>query len=103
QRMRLVQHRSSLITSVQTQGWRSTAVRLGGDTIKGRGKQPWPELLYPDLALSVKVGRAAIDTLTVQIERLEKLILKRVDLSAQLRLLKPGNRNGPDPALALTL
>jgi transposase len=37
QRMRLVQHRSPLITSVQNQVWRSTAVRLRSDTIKGRG------------------------------------------------------------------
>ena len=49
QRMRLVQHRSSLITSVQNQVWRSTAVRLRSETIKGRGKQPWPEISDPDL------------------------------------------------------
>ena len=49
QRMRLVQHRSSLITSVQNQVWRSTAVRLRSDTIKGRGKHPWPEISDPDL------------------------------------------------------
>jgi hypothetical protein len=72
-----VQHRSSLITSVQNQVWRSTAVRLRSDTIKGRRKQPWPELSDPDLALSVKAGRAAIDTLTVQIERPEKVMSYR--------------------------
>ena len=88
QRMHLVQHRSSLITSVQNQVWRSTAVRLRSDTIKGRGKHPWPEISDPDLALSVKAGRAAIDTLTAQIERLENLILKRVELSPQFRMLK---------------
>jgi transposase len=44
QRMRLVQHRASHVTSVQNQVWRSTAVRLRSDTIKGKGKQPWPEL-----------------------------------------------------------
>jgi hypothetical protein len=50
QRMRLVQHRTSHITSVQSQFWRSTAVRLRSETIKGKGKQPWPELLDPDVA-----------------------------------------------------
>src|ERR1700751_4448681 len=33
QRMRLVQHRSSLISFVQNQVWRSTAVRLRGGTV----------------------------------------------------------------------
>jgi transposase len=103
QRMRLVQHRSSLITSVQNQVWRSTAVRLRSDTIKGHGKQPWPEISDPDLALSVKVGRAAIDTLTVQIERLEKLILKRVDLSPQFRMLKTVTGIGPILAMTIVL
>jgi len=103
QRMRLVQHRSSLITSVQNQVWRSTAVRLRSETIKGRGKQPWPEISDPDLALSVKVGRAAIDTLTVQIERLEKLILKRVDLSPQFRMLKTVSGIGPILAMTIAL
>ena len=103
QRMRLVQHRSSLITSVQNQVWRSTAVRLRSDTIKGRGKQPWPELSDPDLALSVKAGRAAIDTLTVQIERLEKLILKRVDLSPQFRMLKTVTGIGSILAMTIAL
>src|SRR5215472_6829052 len=60
QRMRLVQHRSSLITSVQNQVWRSTAVRLRTETIKGRGKQSWPEISDPDLVSSVKAARAAI-------------------------------------------
>jgi len=103
QRMRLVQHRSSLITSVQNQVWRSLAVRLRSETIKGRGKQPWPEISDPDLALSVKAGRAAIDTLTVQIERLEKLILKRVDRSARFRMLKTVTGIGPILAMTIAL
>jgi transposase len=103
QRMRLVQHRSSLITSVQTQVWRSTAVRLRSDTIKGRGKQPWPEISDPDLALSVKAGRATIDTLTVQIERLEKVLLKRLDLSPQFRMLKTVTGIGPILAMTIAL
>ena len=78
-------------------------MRLRSDTIKGRGKQPWPELLDPDLALSVKAGRAAIDTLTVQIERLEKLILKRVELSPQFRMLKTVTGIGPILAMTIAL
>src|SRR5215472_17324508 len=63
------EHGASHITSVQNQVWRSTAVRLSSHTIKGEGKQPWPELRDADLTLSVETGRAAIDALTVQIER----------------------------------
>ena len=98
-----MQHRSSLITSVQNQVRRSTAVRLKADTIKGLGRQPWPELCDRDLALSVKACRAAIDTLTVQIERLEKQLLKRVDRSPQFRMLKTVTGIGPILAMTIAL
>jgi len=103
QRMRLVQHRTSHITSVQSQVWRSTAVRLRSETIKGKGQQPWPELLDPDVALSVETGRAAIDALTAQIERLEELLLKRVGLSPQFQVLKTVTGIGPILALTIAL
>jgi len=103
QRMRLVQHRTSHITSVQSQVWRSTAVRLRSETIKGKGKQPWPELLDPDVALSVETGRAAIDALSAQIERLEELLLKRVGLLPQFQLLKTVTGIGPILALTIAL
>jgi len=103
QRMRLVKHRSALITSVQIQVWRSTAVRLKADTIKGLGKQPWPDLADADLALSVKAGRAAINTLSVQIERLEKILLKRLRLSPQFRMLKTVTGIGPILAMTIAL
>ena len=103
QRMRLVQHRASHITSVQNQVWRSTAVRLSGHTIKGKGKQPWPELRDADLALSVETGRAAIDALTAQIERLEEVLLKRVGLSPQFQVLKTVTGIGPILALTIAL
>ena len=95
QRMRLVQHRASHITSVQNQVWRSTAVRLSSQTIKGEGKKPWPELRNAELALSVETGRAAIDALTVQIERLEEVLPKRVGLSPQFQMLKTVTGIGP--------
>lgn len=45
QRMRLVQHRSSHIVSVQNQIWRSSAVRLDAATIRGkRSSVEWPTL-----------------------------------------------------------
>jgi hypothetical protein len=101
--MRLVQHRASHITSEQNQVWRSTAVRLSNHTIKGEGKQPWPELRDADLALSVETGRAAIDALTAQIERLEEVLLKRVGLSPQFQVLKTVTGIGPILALTIAL
>jgi len=74
-----------------------------GETIKGKGKQPWPELLDPDVALSVETGRAAIDALTAQIERLEELLLKRVGLSPQFQVLKTVTGIGPILALTIAL
>jgi len=101
--MRLVQHRASHITSVENRVWRSTAVRLSSHTIKGEGKQPWPELGDADLALSVETGHAAIDGLIVQIERLEEQLLKRVGLSPQFQVLKTVTGIGPILALTIAL
>jgi transposase len=103
QRMRLVQHRSALMTSVQNQVWRSTAIRLKSATLKGEGLETWPELSDPDVALSVKSGRAAIDALTAQIEGLEKVLLKRLRLSPEFRMLKTVNGIGPILAMTIAL
>jgi transposase len=103
QRMRLVQHRSSHITSTQGQVWRSTAVRLKSTTIKGQGTQSWPELDDPDVALSIETGRAAIDALTVQIERLESVLLKRARLRPEFRLLQTVSGIGPILAMTIAL
>lgn len=103
QRMRLVQHRSSHITSVQNQVWRSTGVRLNSRTLKGEGSEVWPELSDPDVALSIESGRAAIDALTAQIERLEVVLLKRLRQSPEFRLLKTVSGIGPILALTITL
>ena len=101
QRMRLVQHRTAHITSIQGQVWRSTAIRLNSRTLKGEGSQSWPELSDPDVALSVETGRAAIDALTLQIERLEAVLLKRVKLLPEFRLLQ--TVTGIGPVLAMTI
>jgi len=103
QRMRLVQHRSSHITSIQGQVWRSTGVRLHARTLKGEGLQSWPELTDPDVALSIETGRAAIDALTVQIERLESGLLKRMKLSPEFRLLQTVTGIGPILAMTIAL
>lgn len=103
QRMRLVQHRSSHITSVQNQVWRSTGIRLSGRTLKGEDSKPWPAFSDPDVALSIETGRAAIDALTAQIERLEDVLLKRIRLSPDFRLLKTVAGIGPILALTIAL
>ena len=103
QRMRLVQHRSSHITSIQGQVWRSTGVRLNSRTLKGEGSQSWPVLSDPDVALSIDTGRAAIDALTVQIERLESVLLKRMKLSPEFRLLQTVTGIGPILAMTIAL
>jgi transposase len=70
QRMRLVQHRSSHIVSVQNQIWRSSAVRLDARTIRGdRPSIEWPTLSDRYATMSVEATRAVIDTLGEQIEQ----------------------------------
>jgi transposase len=103
QRMRLVQHRSSHLASVQNQVWRSTGVRLNSRTLKGDGSDPWPTITDPDVALSIETGRAAIDALTAQIERLEAVLLKRIRLSRDFQLLKTVTGIGPILALTIAL
>jgi transposase len=104
QRMRLVQHRSSHIVSVQNQVWRSSGVRLDAGTI--RGKRPsieWPTLPDRYVTMSVAATRAVIATLGEQIEELERTLLSRVKPTPMYRLLNTVVGIGPVLALVIAL
>jgi len=104
QRMRLVQHRSSHIVSVQNQVWRSSAVRLDAGTI--RGKRPsieWPTLSDRYVTQSVEATRAVIDTLGEQIEQLERTLLSLMKPTPMYRLLNTVVGIGPVLAFVIAL
>jgi transposase len=103
QRMRLVQHRSSLITSVQNQVWRSTAIRLDARTIRGERDLEWPTLTDAHVALSIEAGRASIDVLTEQIERLERVLLSQCRPTPAYRLLSTVDGIGAILAMSIML
>lgn len=101
QRTRLVQHRSSHLTSVQNQIWRSTGVKVPARLLKDMRQEAWPELAEEETRLSIASARAAIATLTEQIERLERTLLSRVQLAPEFKQLL--TVNGIGPILALTI
>jgi transposase len=101
QRMRLVQHCTAHVLSVQNQVWRSTAVRLHSRTIQGLDAGVWPEISDENLRLSIDSGREAIGALRKQIDRLEKTITERVKLTQEYKELL--NVNGIGPILAMTI
>jgi transposase len=104
QRMRLVQHRSSHIVSVQNQVWRSSAVRLDARTIRGqRPSIEWPMFSDRYVTLSVEATRAVIDTLSEQIEELERTLLSLMKPTPMHRLLSTVVGIGPVLALVIAL
>lgn len=104
QRMRLVQHRSSHIVSLQNQVWRSSGVRLDAATIRGqRPAVPWPTLADPHVTMSVEATRTVIDTLSEQIEALERALLSLLKPTPMYRLLNTVVGIGPVLALVIAL
>jgi transposase len=104
QRMRLVQHRSSHIVSVQNQIWRSSAVRLDAATIRGkRSSVEWPRLADGYVTQSVEATRAVIDTLSGQIEALERTLLSLLKPTPMHRLLSSVVGIGPVLAFVMAL
>ncbi|HVN41867.1 MAG TPA: IS110 family transposase [Steroidobacteraceae bacterium] len=103
QRIRLVQHRSALLLSAQNQVWRTTGVRLSAAMLRGESTAAWPVLSDPHVALSVDSARESIAALTVQIERLERILLAGVKSSAAHRLLMTVDGIGQILALTITL
>lgn len=101
QRMRLVQHCTAHVLSIQNQVWRSTAVRLKSRTIQGLDSGVWPEISDEHIKLSIDSGREAINALRKQIDRLEKAIFESVKLTPEYNELL--SVNGIGPILAMTI
>ena len=76
---------------------------LNSRTFTGEGTQTWPERTDPDVALSIETGRAAIDSLTLQNERLESVLLKRMKLSPEFQLLQTVTGIGAILAMTIAL
>jgi len=101
QRVRLVQHRSAHLTSLQNQIWRSTAAKISARVLKDMKGEAWPQIPDEATGLSIGSARAAIATLSEQIERLERWLLARVRLAPEFRALL--GVSGIGQILALTI
>jgi transposase len=87
QRIRLVQHRSALLVSLQNQLWRSTAIKLCVRELQDRGHSDWPELSDENLKASADSIQATVEILSEQIALLEKRLLRQVKLTAIFKAL----------------
>ena len=85
--MRLVQHRSALLTSLQNQLWRSTAIKLSVRELQDHAHSAWPQLSDVNLKVSTSSIEATVAVLNAQIERLERRLLRHVKLTAIFKLL----------------
>jgi transposase len=86
----LVQLRTSLINSLQGIISRNCGCRLSGNEIKRTKENHVAQLLaeQSDLALSGEVSKNAIDYLSKQIDKIEKVVLSRVKLRSQFQALQ---------------
>lgn len=86
----LVQLRTSLINSLQGIISRNCGCRLSGNEIKRTKENHVAPLLaeQSDLALSGEVSKNAIDYLSQQIDKIEKVVLSRANLRSQFQALQ---------------
>ncbi len=101
QRVRLVQHRSALLLSLQNQLWRSTAIKVCGRDLQDRSHSGWPQFSDENLQASVHSIEATVAILGEQIDCLQKRILQQVRLTPIFQALY--SVPGIGPILALTI
>jgi len=101
-RRHLVGQRTSNILSVQNIMGRSEGERLKGDAIKSLRVEEVEALMsQPDVALAMGASVAVIQCLNEQIKNIEKVVLDRVKLREEFRVLK--TTPGIGDILALTI
>jgi len=88
-RMQLVRYRTAQILSIEGILMRQTGARMKGEAVKRLTAEQVDEFAFaPDVSLAVQANRAVSQTLSQQIEALEKRLKQRVILRAEYRLLK---------------
>lgn len=95
----LVRAASSQLISIQNQIWRSTGMRISGNTI--RKADFVAEQVEGYIRQAVDAGLAVLRTLQVEIERLECSALDAVKLSDEFRIVQ--TIKGVGPILGLTI
>jgi transposase len=103
-RAQMVGQRTANILSVQNIVWRSDGRRLKADEIRALGEQEIEELVrQPEVALAMGASVAVIQCLSEQIKTIEKVVLGRVRLREEFRVLKTAPGIGDILALTIML
>ena len=88
-RMQLVRYRTAQILAIEGILMRQTGARMKGEAVKRLTAEQVDEFAFaPDVSLAVEANRAVSQTLSQQIEALEKRLQQRVILRPEYRLLK---------------
>jgi len=86
-RRRLVRQRTTHVLSTQCTLWRHTGIKPSAKMIVGEKQTPWPRLPNTSDELGVEARRAAINVLSIQIERIERTVLKALKPRADYKAL----------------
>ena len=88
-RLQLVRYRTAQILAIEGILMRQTGARLKGEAVKRLTAEQVDAFAFaPDVSLAVQANRAVSQTLSQQIEALEKRLQQRVILRPEYRLLK---------------
>ena len=88
-RLQLVRYRTAQILAIEGILMRQTGARLKGEAVKRLTAEQVDAFAFaPDVSLAVQANRAVSQTLSQQIEALEKRLQQRVSLRPEYRLLK---------------
>ena len=88
-RLQLVRYRTAQILAIEAILMRQTGARLKGEAVKRLTAEQVDAFAFaPEVSLAVQANRAVSQTLSQQIEALEKRLQQRVILRPEYRLLK---------------
>jgi transposase len=88
-RMQLVRYRTAQILAIEGIVMRQTGARMKGEAVKRLTAEQVEAFAFaPDVSLAVEANRAVSQTLSQQIEALEKRLKQKVILRPEYRLLK---------------
>jgi len=93
-RRRLVRERTTHVLSAQSAFCRHTASKPSSKLIVGEKKMPWPQLPNVHDELGIKAHRAAIETLNIHIERIERTVLQVLKPRKDYEMLRTVNGIG---------
>lgn len=100
-RLQMVRHRVTHMLSAQNQLWRSTGINVTNKPIKQVDLSILNMVDDKHIKMAIKSNLDLIQVLNLQIDKLEKTVLKQVELKPEFKMLL--TMNGIGPILGLTI